>query len=58
MLYSPSRQMTFYMVDLRLRNSKCGITVHMYTRTKKQKTKQKKKKFNSQAKAKGVKTIG
>ena len=40
--------MTFYMLDLRLQNSKGGITVHMCT----------KKKKNSLASAKGVKTIG
>ena len=26
--------MTFYILDLSLRNSKCGITVHMRTKTK------------------------
>ena len=41
--------MAFYMLDLRLRNSKCGITVHICMR---------KKKFNSQARAEGVKIIG
>ena len=42
--------MTFYyMLDMRLQNSKCGITVHMCTLEKK---------LNSQARAKGVKTIG
>ena len=29
LLYSPSRQMTFYIFDWRLRNRKYGITVHM-----------------------------
>ena len=31
LLYSPSHQMTFYMLYLKLQNSKCGITVRMYT---------------------------
>ena len=40
--------MTFYMLDLRLQNSKCGITVHMYTR---------RKKLNSQARTIGVRNM-
>ena len=40
--------MTFYMVDLRLLNNKCGITVHSCTR---------KKKLNFQARAEGIKTV-
>ena len=35
LLYSPFHQMTFYILDLRLQNSKWGITVHMCTRKKK-----------------------
>ena len=49
LLYSPSHQTTFYMLDLGFWNRKCGITVHMCTR---------RIFFNSLVKADGVKTIG
>ena len=41
--------MTFYMLDLRLRNIKCEITVHMCTM---------KKKLNSQAWVEKIKALG
>ena len=47
--------MTFYMLYLKLQNSKCGVFIGG---KKKKKRKKRKRKLNLQAKAEGVKILG